>query len=209
MKTVTAREMGRLERKAETKYGIPTLLLMENAGRSVADFTQRLVRGKRRNFLILCGQGNNGGDGLVVARHLYRYGHRVQILFLGRRKKLKPDSLINYTIVRKMKIPFIKKVNLTRALQEADYVIDALIGTGLRQRVRESQAKVIETLNQIKPKVIAVDVPSGLDSDTGRVRGIAVQARWTLALGRLKRGMIKKIAKPYCGKIILADIGLM
>jgi len=210
---VTTRQMRRFEELAKKRYGISTLLLMENAGRSVAEAIQHSFARKVKNILVLSGQGNNGGDGFVTARHLNNRGYRVTTLFFGRSKRLKPDALVNFNTLKKMKLRMIpalrmRQTDVRKLLKQADLVVDALFGTGLKQALRKPYPSLVTEVNHAGRKVVAVDIPSGLDSDRGTVCGEAIRSHTTIALGFLKAGMRRRTAKKYCGRILVGDISL-
>lgn len=204
MRTISVQQAQAFDRHAQQKLGIPSLILMENAGRGVAEEALRLVKG-RGPVVIVCGTGNNGGDGLVAARHLLNAGFRVEIMIIGRLSKLKPDPSTNYLILKKM-----KRAKFVRRLpNQAGLIIDALFGLGLNSDIREPYASVIRRINAHKAPVLAVDVPSGLNADTGKVLGIAVKAKRTVTFVAPKRGFFKADGPEYCGRIVVRDIGIV
>jgi NAD(P)H-hydrate epimerase len=217
MRTVTASEMQALDQMAIHEYAIPSLLLMENAGRGVADIISREAKQLRPSSfksLILCGKGNNGGDGLVAARHLANRGFGVEIVLFVNPANLKEDPAVNFSIVSRMKIPFFLVLEkgdvagLRTRLQDADFVIDALFGVGLKAPLTDIFLDTVYTLNGSGKKVISVDIPSGLDADTGRVLGAAVKAAVTATLALPKKGLYEREGPIYAGEIQVVDIGL-
>jgi len=211
--------MRKLEEAAWRRYSIPTVLLMENAGRSVADAVGQHLRPKRRSALIVCGQGNNGGDGFCAARHLHNRGFRTQTVFIGKPQGLKPDSALNFEIFCRMGLPWKRFEGLSdgafrRMLRGAGVIIDAMFGTGLSREVGGPYARAIKLINEhtrgakSASGVLAVDIPSGLNADSGKVMGCAVRAGFTVTFGCHKRGMKGTGARRSCGKIILGDITL-
>ena len=227
MKAVTAEEMRALDRRATEEFGIPSLLLMENAGRGIADLICSLSFPK---IIIFSGKGNNGGDGFVAARHLHNRGLQVKVLLLADPAQLKGDAALNFEIISKMKIPVVilmpevdpkgllrgESHKILRSAQEAmlrdamtaDLIVDALFGTGLRAPLEGLEALAVQAMNQPGCRVLAVDIPSGIDSDTGEVRGIAVKAEMTAALGLAKQGLLRGEGPRHAGEIRLLDIGL-
>jgi len=207
-----------LDCKAIKEYGIPALVLMENAGRAVADEAIKMLQyTKNAAVSILCGQGNNGGDGLVAARHLFNRGIKVKIFYLGDIKnalsKSKSEIKINLNIILKMKIPIeeIKQLDLSDLLphfKHSNLIIDAIFGIGLTRPIEGQLKHLIEAVNQIDAPVIAVDVPSGLDCENGIPLGTAIQATKTVTFGVPKIGFDKRTAKKYLGKLIVADINI-
>ncbi|MEA3493104.1 MAG: NAD(P)H-hydrate epimerase [Candidatus Margulisiibacteriota bacterium] len=186
------------DKYAREKLGIPSIILMENAGRDVAEEALRML-GKKKRVTVVCGVGNNGGDGFVAARHLINAGIKVSILIVGKLSKLKPGPKTNYNILKKMKAKFTKKI-------DGDLIIDALFGIGLNSSIREPYIRVIRAINNSGIRVLAVDVPSGLDADTGKPLEIAVRARKTVTFVAPKKGFSR--AGKYCGKIVTKDIGI-
>lgn len=204
--------MRELDRRAIEECGIPSLLLMENAGRGVAELIFASYKGRRVS--IFCGKGNNGGDGLVAARHLHNRGFQVQVFLFAEPSALKEDPALNYRIVSKMKIPlqvFAGKVSAAETaslLSRTDIVVDALLGVGLNAPVTGALAEAIDGMNQGAKNIVAVDIPSGLDADTGKVLGCAVKASITATLGLPKKGLFEGDGPVHSGKICVVDIGL-
>ena len=212
MKYVTASEMKTIDKDAIFKYGIPAVRLMENAGRAVAEEAAKSVpKGK---VAVLCGYGNNGGDGLVTARYLIGKGYDVKVFLAGKPKPFTPETKSNFekliklghslrTISREEDIdkifPEINKTSL---------IIDALFGIGIKGKLESFYVKLIDGINAVGSPVISIDLPSGLDSDTGKPLPVAVKAQKTVTLGRPKIGFKNKEAKNYTGEVIVADIGL-
>lgn len=218
MKHLTRKEIQELDCKAIKEYGIPALVLMENAGRAVADEAIKMLQyTKNAAVSILCGQGNNGGDGLVAARHLFNRGIKVKIFYLGDIKnalsKSKSETKINLNIILKMKIPIeeIKQLDLSDLLphlKHSDLIIDAIFGIGLTRPIEGQLKHLIEAVNQLDAPVIAIDVPSGLDCDNGIPLGISIEATKTVTFGAPKISFDKRSAKKYLGKLIVADINI-
>lgn len=217
MKTVTAKQMQAIDRKAIKEYGIPGLILMENAGRGIAEliFNQRMVSGGAAGAVcIFCGKGNNGGDGLVIARHLANRGFKVEVILFSPPETLKPDPAIHFNIVGKMGIPCqILDGNTTekdfiRILGRTDLVVDALFGVGLEREITGVCRTAIEVANKMNKMILAVDVPSGLDSDSGQIHGVCVKAAVTATLGLPKTGLFSGRGPEMAGKICVIDIGI-
>jgi NAD(P)H-hydrate epimerase len=217
-KAISAETMKRLEYLAESEYGIRTLILMENAGRSVADrvieycsnkgISQDLLNPK---ILILCGKGNNGGDGFVTARHLVNRGLGVSIIFYGELDDLKEDSKINYNVAVKMKITIHNNpdmIFLKSYVNQTDIIVDALFGTGLARELDDKYIKIVKCVNESIPKVISIDIPSGLNADEGTVMGDAIKADLTVSLGYVKKGLLTNNGKYYAGAVVDGDISL-
>lgn len=212
MKTVSAAEMQALDRRASEEFGIPSLLLMENAGRGAAELVFKGAKGGR--VLIVCGKGNNGGDGFVAARHLFNRGLHVTILLAAQPSELKGDAALNYAITAKMQIPTvlldqeIAAKRLAACVVGADFLVDALFGIGLRSAVSGVHETLIQTMNQSGRPILAMDIPSGLDTDDGSVHGIAVKASLTAAMGMAKHGHFRGKGPVYTGQLAVVDIGL-
>jgi NAD(P)H-hydrate epimerase len=221
MKTVSVREMRRFEEMAQKKYGVSTLVLMENAGRAVAETCLRYsVKDKtRRKIYIFCGIGNNGGDGLACARFLKVYGVPQQVVMLTSPRVLKKDPLVNFAILRKIgSAPYIvtSPRGLKRIFTEIAsavcahkvIIVDAIFGTGLRREPAGIFKNAIEGINRSGCPVVAVDCPSGIDLERRKVFLPCVHADVTVSLGFLKKGMARQPIKNLCGKIAVKDIGL-
>jgi hydroxyethylthiazole kinase-like uncharacterized protein yjeF len=212
----TAAEMRALDRRAIETLGVPGPRLMENAGRGAAALIAREwapIRGKR--ILVLCGKGNNGGDGFVVARHLKGKGARPRVLLVGLRGEVKGDAAQALGRWRG-KVEEIRDegdmATAARALNEADLVVDALLGTGLTGPARGLVAQVIERLNKSAGRagvpVVALDLPSGLGSDGGALLGPTVRATVTATFAGLKRSLLVYPAAELAGRVTVVPIGL-
>ncbi|GAB4432886.1 MAG: NAD(P)H-hydrate dehydratase [bacterium] len=212
MKVVTSAEMKEIEKRAG-EMGISPILLMENAAIAVTSYILQ-VCGDIRNktFAVLCGPGNNGGDGFAVARHLYNKGAVVKVLFFVGKGKLTEETLANYDIVKKMGISLVEVEELSSEVKNiiihSNFVVDAIFGTGLSRKVSGIFADTISFLNKQKKTVFAVDIPSGINADTGEVMGEAVFAAHTVALGCYKFGHLLFPGRAYCGNVYQADISL-
>ncbi len=205
---LSAEEIYRRERDAVEVFGIPLLILMENAGKAAAGVIRRILR-KKGHAVIVCGRGNNGGDGLVAGRYLLNAGYRVSFLIAGEGGELSSLAFTNYQILCKMKADMKKPQEQQEfdILKEADIVVDAVFGIGLRGPVREPEKKFIEQINSAGRTVVSLDIPSGLDANSGEVLGQAVQADITVCFGFLKQGLFKGEGPVYAGQIKLVDIG--
>jgi len=215
MKIVTVEEMQRLER-ACGEMGITTDILMENAGRAVAEETRRILEeAKRNSVLVVAGPGNNGGDGLVAARYLYDYGYRVSLYLCGDRKA--GDKNLEMILERDMPCiaagddrGFIKLAELVRS---SDVVIDALFGTGKSRAISGIYKKVLEKIAGLKGEkpdiiILALDLPSGLDADSGATDIACLGADYTVTLGLPKAGLFQPGGAEKTGRIITVDIGI-
>jgi ADP-dependent NAD(P)H-hydrate dehydratase / NAD(P)H-hydrate epimerase len=201
LELLTSEEMGRADRLA-VAAGVESLTLMENAGRAVAAEAARMV-GRGARISIVCGPGNNGGDGFVAARHLAESGFDVSVALLGPRDALKGDAA---AVARR----WTGRVDpLTFASWEgAQLIIDALFGAGLARPIEGTAASAVEAINQSGVSVLAVDVPSGLDGTTGEVAGPVVHAGRTVTFFRRKPGHLLLPGRILCGAVTVADIGI-
>ncbi len=213
MYLVTASEMKEIDKLTFEKYGIPQSILMENAGaNTVAAILNEMGNVVLKKIYIFCGDGNNGGDGFVIARHLKSEGAIVRIVFCGDEKKLSNESAINLKAAKNygidiLNVSSIKDIErITDDIITADIIIDALIGTGLKSEVRELTAKIILFINNLRKYTVSVDVPSGVNSDTGNVMGVAVYANLTVTFGLPKIGISIYPGLQHVGKLVVADI---
>jgi NAD(P)H-hydrate epimerase len=200
LELLTASEMGEADRLA-IEGGVPGLTLMENAGSAVAEEVARCFP-DAQSVAVLCGPGNNGGDGFVAARHLSDKGYTVRLGFAGDMAKLPKDAAAMAKLWQGKIEPF------EEVIAKADVVVDALFGAGLARDIEGGLAALIESINDSDVPVIAIDVPSGIDGTTGQVRGGAVQALATITFFRLKPGHLLLPGRDYCGETTLADIGI-
>jgi len=214
MKLVTAKQMASIDRRAIEQYGIPGIQLMERAGTSVFTTISKMWdQMAAKKVALFCGKGNNGGDGLVVARLLAEHGASVLVLLLGKKDDSKGDARTNLNRALELNIPvreILKEADLAgaeKAAQDADLLIDAIFGTGLKGAVRGLAAEVVEIINCCAKPVIAVDIPSGLNADGGEIPGPCVQADTTVTFGLPKIGQVFYPGKTKCGRLLVADIG--
>jgi NAD(P)H-hydrate epimerase len=219
MKAVDAATMKGIDRRAVKEFGMRIIQLMENAGRGVAEIVlSELGRqpdwARAPRVSIVAGKGNNGGDGFVAARHLKNAGVDVSVYLLGDTESLKGDALVNAVIWTRMG-GVVKTVTTKRgikmhesALRHSGVIVDAMLGTGISEPVTGIYAEVIELLNSIEKRVVAVDVPSGIDATTGAVLGVAVQADVTATIAAVKIGLLTYPAREKAGRIEVVDIGL-
>lgn len=210
MRLVTAEEMKTIDWKASEEFRIPSLLLMENAGRAVARVVERDFSGIKK-IAILSGKGNNGGDGFVAARHLAN-SKSVTVLLAADPKELKGDAAIQFQTLSgfPIEIEYLNESNWekpVKQLKNYDLLIDALFGTGLTGNLSSFYRKLIETINMIKPRTLAVDIPSGLEADSGKVLGACLKADFTITMGLPKRGLLAPDAAELVGQLEIADIG--
>ncbi len=197
--------------------GIPGVVLMENAGRSCAELIKdKLSSVSNPKVCIFCGTGNNGGDGYVIARHLLNNGFRVGVVICGDRNRIKGDAKRNLDILERLGQP-IEQLNLDDCdicgrvetfASDADMLVDSLFGTGLRGQLSDEYKQLIEGINAQGRPIFAVDIPSGLDCDTGEPLGAAIRASYTVTFGAVKRGFTSsKAVAEFTGEIFVASIG--
>lgn len=215
MKVATVAEIKKIEEQAITEYGIPSVVLMENAG-SEAVREMNLIMGNLENkkISIFAGKGNNGGDGYVIARHLHNQGAKVRVFLFASQGTIVGDALINLEIIINMGIDVIEvlqdsdwdKVKIT--MNFTDCLVDALVGTGFTGELSGTMAQVVESINKTNKTVIAIDIPSGVNGDTGQVTGSAVRADHTITFSLPKQGLLLYPGASYAGDVSVADIGI-
>jgi ADP-dependent NAD(P)H-hydrate dehydratase / NAD(P)H-hydrate epimerase len=207
---VTPKHMAELDQYAIAQLAIPGLILMENAGRGIAETALNLLAHADRKLVhIFCGPGHNGGDGYVVARHLLNHGCQVELFVLAERDKISGDSLVNLLILEKMGQPvhFIHQLPQAGTHQPA-LIIDALLGTGASSPVKDLYAQMIDHLNQQPVPILAVDLPTGINAETGAVAGPAIQATVTCTMAMAKTGLLLSPAREAAGEVKVVDISL-
>lgn len=210
---ILSREQVRsLDQRAIQEFGVPGIVLMENAGRGAAELLLSL--GVHGQVTIVCGKGYNGGDGFVIARHLELHRVRVRLLVLTAPEAITGDAATNFHIVRRSGLPIALCADrepddafLRRELSSAEWVVDAILGTGLTGPVRAPIDRAIAAINQSGSRVLAVDIPSGLDADTGEPLGAAVRAEHTATFVALKKGFTLPAARAYLGEVHVVGIG--
>lgn len=191
MKVAGADEMRLMDRCAVEKFGIAEEILMENAGLAALGLIRNKTGVHGRKFVIFCGSGNNGGDGLVVARLIHSGGGLVKVFLLSDSDKYKGAAKANFAIIKRLPIEVVQLKNLAMAKKDAahcDMIIDAILGTGLDRNVTGLIAEVIALINKSKKKVLSLDIPSGVNGNTGEAMGAAVRADYTVAFGLPKIG---------------------
>ncbi|MFZ2148673.1 MAG: NAD(P)H-hydrate epimerase [Sedimentisphaerales bacterium] len=231
--SMTKEQVRAVDSWAINTIGIPGVVLMENAGRSCAE----LIKDKLKDIAhpkvcIFCGTGNNGGDGYVIARHLLsetppqgvpcgtsymgNSGFEVIVVICGDREKVKGDAKINLDILERLGLP-IEQLNLRDGdvparvkafAADADMLVDGLFGTGLSGQLSDDYKQLIESINACNCPILAVDIPSGLDCDSGQPLGAAIRANYTVTFVAVKKGFASKSAVEYTGEIFVASIGV-
>jgi NAD(P)H-hydrate epimerase len=215
MKLVTAAEARGLDRRAMDEYHIPGVVLMENAGRMTVEAIRQWRGGIfGQTVVVVAGPGNNGGDGLVIARHLHQAGCRVELYALVPPSQWQGDAASNWRIVQQLPVRVVEVLSeeqadaCQEALSRADLVVDAIFGTGLKRPVAGHFAQGIEAMNRCGRPICAVDIPSGLDSDRGTPLGACVRAGLTVTYGLAKLGQVMQPGAEYCGRLEVVDIGI-
>ncbi|MBM3247855.1 MAG: NAD(P)H-hydrate epimerase [Candidatus Omnitrophica bacterium] len=215
LKQVTAQQIRNLDDIAINKYKIDSLFLMENAGKAVADEVARiLINKKTKKVAIVCGKGNNGGDGFVAARYLLNQGFEVKNFLLGKVKEITSDAYANLNMLLNLgqkisEIPDIKTFNrYKKDIRDCQIVVDAIFGVGLKGEPGGPAKAVINFLNRSKKKVVSVDVPSGLDATTGIPLGACVTADRTVTFTLAKKGFFMNKGPKFIGKLKIVDIGI-
>jgi NAD(P)H-hydrate epimerase len=226
---LTREQCRQIDRLAIENYSYTGLVLMENAGRGCVDVLERL--GIDGPVVILCGKGNNAGDGFVIARHLEIRGHTCRVLLLSPPDELRGDAATNFNILQKTNVPIIEVGAASRAApsgqtntgpprlggptsqldhhaKDAAWLIDALLGTGAIGDPRPPFDTAIDWMNAHPAKKLAVDVPSGLDCDTGQPAAHTVRADHTYTFAGMKAGFMQSVAKPFIGNVHVCDIGV-
>jgi NAD(P)H-hydrate epimerase len=251
MKSVTAGQMKEIDIKAQRFYGIPPIILMENAGIQVACQARNMLKNKYKRVCIFCGRGNNGGDGFVAARHLYNEGFKTRVFLIGEYKGVKEDARVNLDILLKMGLevygishPFsrlficsrrknhaisgpdgVAALSMTQLkprtkvrriiegfinneLRRASLIIDAIFGIGLNGEVPSDIAELIRIINASKKPILSIDIPSGLNADTGEIMGECVNATKTVTLGLPKKGFFKNKGPSKVGSLSVSNISI-
>jgi NAD(P)H-hydrate epimerase len=196
-------QLREIDRLAVERYKIPGVVLMENAARAVADTAMQML-GSPGDVLIVCGGGNNGGDGLAAARHLHNRGCSVRIFLTIDPNRFDREAKINWEIVQAMRLPIVAHLET----ESPKLVLDAIFGTGLSQPPRDPFAKIAKAMAALRVPILAVDIPSGLDCDTGKpLSPDCVKADVTVTFVAEKSGFAEAAARAYLGRVVVGDIG--
>ncbi|HSL85905.1 MAG TPA: NAD(P)H-hydrate epimerase, partial [Bacteroidales bacterium] len=200
----------KMDRRAMTEYGIPGILLMDNAALAV----QKHLDLSQNYFVIICGTGNNGGDGFALASQLTRLQKEVDVFLVSEERSPGGDAGVFFGIIEKMGVS-IETISdedhlwsFIEAMKDADVVIDALLGTGISGEVSALYRSVIDNMNDFAPKIVSVDVPSGLSAETGEPMPVAVHASKTVTFETIKKGLLSYKALPYIGSLKVEPIGI-
>jgi hydroxyethylthiazole kinase-like uncharacterized protein yjeF len=211
-KVLTAQQAKAIDTKARDKLGISTLVLMENAGRAVAEEVLKSI-GSKKAVAIFCGKGNNGADGFVAARHLLTRRIKADLYLAGEISDVQNEAKTNLEIHLALKQKIIevngKNLHLVKNnIYRYSLIVDALLGVGLKGEVKGIFRDLIETINTSKAYILSVDIPSGLDATTGEVLGSSVKADKTVTFVAKKRGMVLGDGPQYCGRVVVKDLGI-
>jgi len=210
-RTLTRKQSRQVDRRAMEEYGISGLVLMENAGRGVADVL--CEKGIEGPVVICCGKGNNAGDGFVIARHLDLRGFDARVLLWAEPSELTGDAAANFRILEKTDVPIEvfadehDPARLDRNLSGAAWIVDGLLGTGARGEPRPPLDAVIDQLNASSAPKLAIDLPSGLDCDTGQATRHTIRAALTCTFVAAKTGLLAPNAARYTGEVRVLNIG--
>ncbi|MBE5935699.1 MAG: NAD(P)H-hydrate epimerase [Lachnospiraceae bacterium] len=185
------------------KVGIPSMVLMENAARSVVKHIINNLTNNFPNIIIICGNGNNGGDGVCIARILHEMGYNTDVYMVSKSSNVTSETRQQINIAKYCGVKFIDDLNI----DNYDIVIDAIFGIGLTRNVSGDYYEIIDKINNSKKVVYSVDIPSGISAQTGKVMGIAVRANYTITFGLCKIGLLLYPGKEYAGEVIIEDIG--
>ncbi|MBU5439931.1 NAD(P)H-hydrate epimerase [Tissierella sp. MSJ-40] len=209
MLTISCEEMKSMDSYAIKNIGIPSIVLMENAALKVI---KNIDLHNINSFTIICGIGNNGGDGLAIARHLILEEKYVDLFIIGNLDKATEDFNINLNILKNMGMKFTHITGekdltiLKESLKRNDSTIDSIFGIGLTRNIEDLYKEVISLINSKSKNILSIDIPSGLDGDTGKVLGISVKANKTVTFHLMKKGLLDK--EEYTGEIIVEPIGI-
>ena len=204
-KAITAEQMRHYDSYTINTIGIPSLVLMERAALAVRDEVLNAFPLNLQNIVVVAGSGNNGGDGLDVARLLHIAGVKVTILNVGNPDHASNEHQVQDRICQYYKIPQTSDLNV---LKDASLIVDALFGIGIERPVEGNYATAIEAINNSDAVVVAVDMPSGINTDTGEVMGVAVNATATVTFAVNKVGLTKSAGKKHAGRVVVAsDMG--
>lgn len=213
--TITSREMMIIDENSEW-LGVPRILLMENAGAAIARAVHSWIGTLRGvEVIVFCGPGNNGGDGMAAARHMASMGAKTTVILLSPLEKIKThEAKLNLEAVRAMresvKLFIVEDVDMLLKLKplidKAEAIVDAVFGTGIRGKIKEPYRTAIQVINSSKAFKLSVDIPSGINPDTGEIEDIAVRADMTVTFHRVKKGITASME--HCGEIIVTSIGI-
>ena len=212
MKILSPERMAKYDAYAIKTWGIPSAVLMENAGRNTYRLMKEKYLDSKRHIAVVCGRGNNGGDGFVIARYALADGYKTKVYLLCRGEDLKGDAALNMKLYTSLGGEIIECDNnpkiVKEGLKDADIVVDAIFGTGLSKEIKGKERVAIEEINRSGKPVIAVDIPSGIDGTRGVPLGVAVKAMHTFTYGYPKLGQIIYPGADHTGKLTVIDISI-
>lgn len=201
---LTTEQMIEVDRLMIEEWGITLIQMMENAGRNLAELAKRLLQDlPEKKIVVLCGAGNNGGGGMVAARHLHNWGANVNVVLVGDESRLKEVPAHQWKILKRMGVTVADS-----DLSKANLILDAMLGYGAKGNPREPIATWIQRANKSRVRIIALDAPSGLDTTTGIPAIPCIRTHATLTLALPKTGLLTTEAKPVVGDLYLADISI-
>lgn len=212
LRPLSRAEVRDIDRRAIAEFGMPGIVLMENAGRGAAELMVQI--GIHGPIAVCAGKGNNGGDGFVIARHLENRGYEVRVSLFADPASLEGDAATNFNMLRAANTPIFdfhsaaNRKTIASQLGQCDWIVDALLGTGMHGTVREPFVAAIEIINAAGTRVLAVDLPSGLDCDTGQPLGACVKADHTATFVARKLGFDAPDAARWTGEVHVIDIGV-
>ncbi|MBN1699708.1 MAG: NAD(P)H-hydrate dehydratase [Spirochaetales bacterium] len=209
MKVSSVEQMRKLDQRAVRDYGIPEEILMENAGIAAHTVLLEETGIVEKRFAVICATGNNGGDGLVVARKLHSMGSAVRVYIAFDMKGFKGASAINFNILSQTDVPLVQcpeAAMLAEELADADVIVDALFGTGLTRNIGGRYLDIVRAINTCGKPILSLDIPSGVNGDTGNIMGEAVKADYTVTFGLPKIGNIRFPGFHHCGKLFVSHI---
>ncbi|MGD1836531.1 MAG: NAD(P)H-hydrate epimerase [Nitrososphaeraceae archaeon] len=214
--SISSEQMYEIENIGHNKFGMKKLVMMENAGHSLADLIIKKFKKKliKKKIIAVCGTGNNGGDAMVAMRHISgKYNMPISIILVGSPDSIKTEeSRTNWNIVKKMKhtinIKICKNINdeIKKEINDADIIVDGIFGTGIKGEIKNLHAEIIKLINKSNAFTVSVDIPSGLDPNNGFVSTPCIRSDFTVTFHRIKHGLLKN--KKYTGKILLESIGI-
>lgn len=205
---LTRQQVRRIDELATSRYGIPPIVLMENAARSAVDVAVNMLgNDPHGQVAIVCGGGNNGGDGLAIARHLHNHGAAVAIWLACDADKYRHEALANFQIARAMQLDMHPAEPGEMARQTPALWVDAIFGTGLTQPSRQPFGAIVAAIHQTQRPILAIDLPSGLDCDTGKPLGACIRANRTVTFVAEKVGFAMPEAREFLGAVTVGDIG--
>jgi NAD(P)H-hydrate epimerase len=217
MQSLSGQQSRKVDQLAMSEFGMSSLVLMENAGRGVADLMERLGLKRTNRIVICCGKGNNGGDGFVLARHLLVRNYLPTVLLFADPAELTGDALLNFRILQSLEFPVHLSGDdtLTECFGQIsgdDWIVDALLGTGVTGNPRPPMDGIIRWMNQVrqrsKCRMLAIDLPSGWDADAGRANEPTIYATETATFFAMKKGFDSPAAKEFLGAVHVLDIGI-